>query len=54
LAVEEEILQYLSCLIIPDKRANWNPNEEVFPIPSGLIFSFTVGPLLGTKWFWVS
>jgi hypothetical protein len=54
LAVEEEILQYLSCLIISDKRADWNPNEEVFPIPSGLIFSFTVGPLWGTKWFWVS
>jgi hypothetical protein len=49
LSIEEKILQQFAALIIPDKRACRDPNDEIFTISSCLVFAFTVGPFSGTK-----
>ena len=45
LAIEEEVLQYLPCLVISDKGTGWNTEDEILPVLSGLVFTFTVSPL---------
>jgi hypothetical protein len=53
LAIKEKVLQYFSPLIISNKRADRNPNDEILSVPSCLVFTFTVGPFLGKKLFGV-
>jgi hypothetical protein len=54
LAVEKEVLQYLTGLVVSDKSAHRDMKNEVLSVSSSLIFSFAVGPFWGTKWFRVS
>jgi len=53
LAVEQKVLQDLSCLIIIDEGSRRDSDDEIFSILSGLIFSSTVTSFLGAKLFGV-
>jgi hypothetical protein len=54
LVLEQEVLKHLTGPVIPGKSPRGDTKNEVFPILSGLIFAFAVGPFLSAKWFWIS
>jgi len=53
LCVEEKILEHFAGLIISNKRADRDSDDEILSVLSGLIFSFTVTSLGGTKLSWI-
>ncbi len=53
LAVKQEVLQNLSCLIVLHEGSRRDSDDKIFSVLSGLIFSSTVTSFLGAKLFGV-
>jgi hypothetical protein len=53
LTIKEKVLQDFSPLILSNKGADRNPDDEILSAASCLVFTFAVSPFGGTKLFGV-